>query len=78
MILKELNISLMEYGPQKGLHVGRAKFAGSCGEVTLVLNEHHIEEIFRQCADAIIETSRAAARHMTARVIEQQKALGAE
>lgn len=73
MILTSLQIRLMDYGPQKGCHVGEATFSGAAGKVTLNLNEHHLEEIFRTCADSIIEVSRAAARHMTARVIQHQK-----
>ena len=78
MVLTNLEIRLMPYGPDKGKHVGKATFAGDPGEITLNLNAHHLEEIFRTCADAIIETSRAAARHMTARVIEQQAAIAQE
>ena len=78
MILQELTIKLMRYGPNEGKHVGTATFAGDAGTVTLALNEHHLEEIFRTCADSIIETSKAAARHLTMTVIEHQKALPEE
>lgn len=75
MVLTELRISLRDYGPDKGKHIGYAKFSGDAGEVSLTLNQHHLDEIFRTCADSIIEVSKAAARHMTATVIEQQKSL---
>lgn len=75
MILTELRIELQKYGPDKGKHTGRATFAGNAGEVTLNLNEHHLQEIFRTCADSIVDTAKAAARHLTMTVIEQQTAL---
>jgi len=78
MILTELRIELQKYGPNKGKHTGRATFAGQTGEVTLNLNEHHLQEIFRTCADSIVDTAKAAARHLTMTVIEQQKAIEQE
>lgn len=75
MILTELKIELARWGENKGKHVGTATFAGDAGTVTLNLNEHHLEQIFLTCADSIIETSKAAARHMTMTVIEHQKSL---
>ena len=73
MILTDLQIRLMEYGPNKGKHVGKATFSGSAGEVTLNLNEHHLEQIFQTCADSIVDTAKAAARHLTMTVIDHQK-----
>lgn len=75
MILHELKIELERWGPNKGKYKGEATFSGDAGRVTLNLNEHHLEEIFRTCADSIVDTARAAARHLTMSVIEQQKAL---
>lgn len=75
MILQKLEIELERWGVNKGKYTGCAKFSGEAGEVTLNLNSHHIEEIFRTCADSIIETSKAAARHLTHAVIEHQKTM---
>lgn len=75
MILTKLEIRLMPYGPDEGKHVGKATFTGEAGEVTLTLNQDHINEIFRTCADSIVHTAKAAARHLTMTVIEHQKAL---
>lgn len=75
MILKELRIELMTYGPNKGRHVGKATFSGGAGEVTLNLNQHHIEQLFLTCADSIVDTAKAAARHLTCAVLEHQKTL---
>lgn len=77
MILTDLRIQLMDYGPSKGKHVGKATFASRDGEVTLNLNQHHIEQIFLTCADSITETAKAAARHLTMTVIEQRRELEA-
>jgi len=73
MILEKLEIELQRYGPEKGKHTGYARFSGDAGTVTLKLNEHHLEEIFRTCADSILEVSKAAARHLTTSVIEHQR-----
>lgn len=70
MRLTALKIELERWGEKKGQYTGSAEFTGNTGSVTLTLNERHIEEIFRTCADGIIETSRAAARYMTMSVIE--------
>lgn len=73
MILTELRIRLMDYGPDKGKHVGEITFSGDPGAVTLRLNNDHLDEIFRTCADSLIDTAKAAARHMVCRVIEQKR-----
>jgi hypothetical protein len=78
MILTELQIRMMTYGPQEGQHVGKATFSGDAGVVTLNLNKHHLDEIFRTCADSIVETSKAAARHLTCQVIEHQRKIEEE
>ena len=75
MILTDLRIQLMDYGPNKGEHTGKATFTGKAGEVTLHLNKHHIEQIFLTCASSIEETAKAAARHLTMTVIEHRKEL---
>lgn len=75
MILTELKIELERWGKDKGKHTGKAKFSCEAGEVTLHLNQHHIEQIFLTCADSITETAKAAARHLTMTVIEHRKEL---
>jgi hypothetical protein len=78
MILQKLEIELERWGANKGKYTGSARFSGDAGDVTLNLNHDHIEEIFRTCADSIIETSKAAARHLTHAVIEHQKTVEAK
>jgi hypothetical protein len=75
VILTELTIKLAKWGPDEGKHVGKAVFSGEAGEVTLNLNQHHLDEIFRTCADSIVDTAKAAARHLTCTVIEHQRKL---
>jgi len=70
VILTRLTIELQTYGSDKGKHTGSAVFSGEAGTVSLKLNQDHIDEIFRTCADSIIETSKAAARHLTMSVIQ--------
>jgi len=77
VILQKLSIELNQYGEHKGKHTGTAAFRGDAGTVILNLNQDHIDEIFRTCAASIIETSKAAARHLTHAVIEHQKTLEA-
>lgn len=78
MILQKLEIELERWGANKGKYVGSAKFSGEAGDVTLNPNQHHIEEIFRTCGESIIETSKAAARHLTHAVIEHQTIIDAK
>jgi len=72
MKLMSLRIDLEKYGTNKGQYCGQAVFSDNTGTVSLNLNEHHIEEMFKVCADSIIDVSKAAARMMTAAVIEQK------
>ncbi len=78
MILTKLQIEIQRWGEQKGQHTGAATFSGDAGEVTLHLNQHHIEQIFLTCASSIEETAKAAARHLTMTVIEHKKTLEAK
>lgn len=75
MRLLKLTIELNSYGADKGKYTGVAAFSSEQGTVGLKLNEDHIDEIFRTCADSITEVAKAAARHLTCAVIEQQKSL---
>lgn len=75
MILEKLEIELERWGPNKGKHKGEATFSGKAGKVTLNLNQDHLDEIFRTCADSIIDTAKAAASHLTMTVIEHRKEL---
>lgn len=75
MMLISMTIELERWGANKGQYTGSAMFSGDAGSVTLNLNKHHIEQIFQVCADGIIDTAKAAARHLTVSVIEHQKGI---
>ncbi|MFC4526386.1 hypothetical protein ISN76_13060 [Dyella halodurans] len=72
MILKQLDIRVIEWGDDKGKYKGTAKFGDDRGEVALNLSPDHIDEIFKVCAVGIIETARRAASDMTCAIIEQK------
>lgn len=75
MKLLELRIQEIQYGENVGKYKGLAKFSGDAGSVELKLNDHHIEEMFRVCAESIVEVATAAARNLTVSVIEHQKSI---
>ena len=73
MVLTDLRIELNTWGQSKGKYTGVAKFSDDTGEVSLKLNEDHVEKIFLVCSDAILEKAREAASYLVTAVIEQQK-----
>ena len=75
MKLEKLSIELQRYGPEKGQYMGEAVFTGETGKVGLKLNKHHCDEIFRVCGESMIDVARAAARMLTAEVIENHTKL---
>lgn len=78
MILEKLNIRLMEYGDQKGQHVGEVTFAGKAGKVSLNLTPELCNRIFSVCADGLIATAKEAAVNMTCQVLEHKALCGLE
>lgn len=77
MILKNLRITLMDYGQNKDKYVGTAEFTGDTGTVNLNLTPAHCEQIFRVCADGILSTAKEAASNLTTAVIEHQRQIAA-
>lgn len=77
MILKNLRIILMDYGPTKGQYVGTAEFTCDLGTVNLNLTSQHCEQIFKVCADSILATAKEAASNLTTAVIEHQRKIAA-
>lgn len=71
MILQKLEVSVISWGDDKGKYKGAAKFGDDRGEVSLNLSAEHIEQIFRVCADGILDTAKRAAADMTVNIIEQ-------
>lgn len=66
MRLQKLEIELNRYGENKGKYTGVARFDGDRGSIALALNEQHCEEMFRICADGIVDVAKAAARMFVA------------
>ncbi len=62
MKLMKLRMERSLYGPNEGKFEGKATFVGGAGEITLNLNEHHIEQMLLVCADGIVDVAKAAAR----------------
>jgi len=75
MILQKLEVEIERWGENKGKYKGVVKFSDERGEVSLLLSPEHIEQMFRVCAGAIIETSKRCAEDMTCKVIEQIREL---
>ena len=62
MKLLSLSIDRKTYGADKGKFSGSATFTGDTGNITLNLNDHHIEQMLLVCADGIVDVAKAAAR----------------
>lgn len=62
MKLLKLSIERHTWGNRKGQFSGEATFTGETGQITLHLNDHHIEQMLLVCADGIIDSAKAAAR----------------
>ena len=78
MVLEELRIaSNSQWSKEPGKFNGKAVFKGERGEVSLNLNDHHIEQIFLTCAASIEEVAKAAAKFLHVEV-ENQRALVAK
>jgi hypothetical protein len=62
MRLMQLRLERKTYGPDEGKILGKATFSGDRGEITLNLNEHHVEQMLLVCADGIVDVAKAAAK----------------
>lgn len=75
MVLEELRIARnSQWSKEPGKFNGKAVFKGERGEVSLNLNDHHIEQIFLTCAASIEEVAKAAAKFLYVEV-ENQRAI---
>ena len=76
MILQDLKIAVIpSYKDNAGQYEGKATFRGKAGDVSLTLTPDHCNQIFKVCADGILDTAKEAAHELTCNVIEHQKAL---
>ena len=71
MILKDLSISLREYGPAKGTYQGKLVFTSQTGEIKINVDHEKCYEIFKICAGAIVDQAKRAANILTAEIVDQ-------
>jgi hypothetical protein len=72
MQLLELEIKKERWGVNEGKYVGHALFGNENGKVDIKLSPDNIEQIFKVCADGIVDVARSAAEELTVSVIEHQ------
>jgi len=78
MVLEDLRIARnSSWSKEPNKFNGKAVFKGERGEVSLNLNDHHIEQIFLTCAASIEEVAKAAAKFLYVEV-ENQRAIAAK
>jgi hypothetical protein len=78
MILKDLQISLEQYGSDKGTYQGKIVFTDKTGEIKIRVTPEQCHKIFEICADALVEQAQKAANIMVATVIETKQIEGEE
>ena len=54
---------------------GTIRFSNKIGDITLKLNQSHIDRIFEVVAETMIEVAKDAARELTCTVIEHKKTI---
>lgn len=75
MQLVKLEIKREMWGESKDQFKGVIKFDNELGEVGMVLTHEKCDELFKICADGLVETAKAAAAELTCNVMEHQKSL---
>ena len=75
MKLDRLNIEQVRYGANKGAYEGTIRFHNELGEVAIRLSPAQCDELFKVCAEGIVETAKAAAAELTISVIEHADTL---
>lgn len=73
-----MKIDRETWGKNKGKVSGCIEFENELGSVSLFLDHEKCEELFRVCADGILDAAKAAAEEMTCRVIEHKKLIEAK
>jgi hypothetical protein len=71
----KLEIERERWGENKGKFKGQAIFDGATGSVSLNLNQDHCDEIFRICADGIVDVAKASARMLVNEAIGHKNTL---
>ncbi len=75
MNLLKLEIERQLWGTDKGQYVGKIQFDNELGLVAIKLTPEKCDELFRVCADGIVDTAKLAAKELTCTIIEHQKCL---
>ncbi len=78
MILTNLKMDRVGYGPNKGLMEGRARFEGETGAVEIKLDNDKCNTILTICAMQIVDTAKQVARGMTSQEIVGRAAIASE
>ena len=78
MQLVRLEIERIRYGEKKGQFSGAIRFDNELGEVAIKLTPEKCEDLFRVCADGIVDTAKAAATELACSVIEHRELLKSE
>jgi hypothetical protein len=71
MQMRTLNLSLAEYGPNKGRYTGNMHFAGEYGGVEIVLSPDMSDAVLKICAEALVQNAKDVAQNLTAQLITQ-------
>ena len=75
MQLNKLVIERKRYGSNEGQYEGHISFDNELGKVDIRLSAEQCNELFRVCADGIVETAKDAARELTLSVIEHKNVI---
>lgn len=70
MQLKQLIISLEEWGVKKGQYSGTVKFASEFGEIQINVNDAVSKQILRLVADQMVAESNRIGKLMTSEMID--------
>jgi hypothetical protein len=69
MILESLDLSLDQWGDNKGRYTGRAIFAGNKGKVQINLSPDTSDKVLKILASQLVEAAQETAKLMTAQII---------
>lgn len=76
-LIKQIYLSMVDYGPDKGKLDGAITFLNNHGEMKVRINNEQAEKVVAILADNLVKTAQETASLMTAQVL-QQAAVGSE
>lgn len=71
MIVKDLRMTLVEYGTDLGKLKGSVKFAGGLGEVTIAIDPEKASKILTILAEELVATAQGVANMMVGQIVDQ-------